>query len=162
MDGGPAFVCSRCGVGAVRKQGHQWLCARHYRFGQMRSKAKRAGKTAPTDDTLESLLGNECPDCGVVMNLLTARFFTKMTIAPALPRWDVGHRLSIVQQPACINAWRQLPPDAQGPQALPALRNGQAVFKLRRRSWAKRSDEAQELVQAVRQRITHRMAKEQP
>ena len=54
-NGGPAFRCSRCGVAAARKQGHQWLCARHYRFGQMRSRAKRDGKTVPSHDDLERM-----------------------------------------------------------------------------------------------------------
>ena len=70
-DGGPAFHCSRCGVGAVRKQGQQWLCARHYRFGQMRARAKRDGKAVPTHEQLAAMLGDSCGDCGVVMNLLS-------------------------------------------------------------------------------------------
>lgn len=69
-DGGPAF-CSRCGAIAVRKQGHQWLCARHYRFGQMRCRASRDGKLVPSHEQLEALLQNACPDCGVVMTLLS-------------------------------------------------------------------------------------------
>ena len=70
-DGGPAFRCSRCGGIAVRKQGHQWLCAKHYRFGQMRSRAKRDGKAVPTHEQLDAMLGDSCGDCGVVMNLLS-------------------------------------------------------------------------------------------
>ena len=37
-DGGPA--CSACGDPATTKQGHQHLCDKHYRFGQMRAKAE--------------------------------------------------------------------------------------------------------------------------
>jgi hypothetical protein len=70
-NGGPAFQCSRCGVGAVRKQGHQWLCARHYRIGQMRSRASRDGKAVPTHEQLETMWRDTCADCGVVMNVLS-------------------------------------------------------------------------------------------
>jgi hypothetical protein len=69
-DGGPAFRCA-CGAAAVRKQGNQRLCARHYRFGQMRSRAQRDGKFVPAREQLEALLHDACPDCGVVMNLLS-------------------------------------------------------------------------------------------
>jgi len=68
-DGGP--VCSRCGVDAARKQGNQWLCARHYRFGQMRCTAKRNGKQVPSYDDLERMCNDTCAECGVVMNLLS-------------------------------------------------------------------------------------------
>lgn len=67
-DGGPA--CSRCGAEAVRRQGHQWLCSRHYRFGQMRSLARRRGKAVPAHEDLDRMLRDTCPDCGIVMNLL--------------------------------------------------------------------------------------------
>ncbi len=70
-DGGPALRCSRCGIAAVRKQGHQHLCARHYRFGQMRSRAKRDGKVVPSHEHLEQMLCDACPECGVVMNVLS-------------------------------------------------------------------------------------------
>lgn len=72
-NGGPAFPCSRCGATAVRKQGRQWLCSRHYRFGQMRARAKRDGKLVPTHEQLEELLHDTCADCGVVMNLLARK-----------------------------------------------------------------------------------------
>lgn len=68
--GAASCACSRCGAVAVRKQGHQWLCARHYRFGQMRSKAQQLGKAVPSHADLEAMLHDTCPDCGVVMNLL--------------------------------------------------------------------------------------------
>jgi hypothetical protein len=78
-DGGPA--CSRCGDPAVRKQGHQHLCAKHYRFGQMRSRAKRDGKTAPTHEQLHTMPGSNltCPDCTRRMNWLSAE--GKSTVA---------------------------------------------------------------------------------
>lgn len=71
-DGGPA--CSRCGDPAVRKQGHQHLCAKHYRFGQMRVRAKRDGKPVPAHAELHNMRGVDlkCPDCGVPMNWLAA------------------------------------------------------------------------------------------
>ena len=68
-DGGPA-QCSRCLDSSVIKQGHQWLCAKHYRFGQMRAKAKQAGKAVPSHEWLE---GNHpkpliCRCCSRQMN----------------------------------------------------------------------------------------------
>lgn len=62
--------CSRCDLDATIKQGNQWLCDKHYRFGQMRVLAKRRGKLVPSHDLLESLAfhGMGCPDCGVTMN----------------------------------------------------------------------------------------------
>lgn len=70
-DGGQAFhTCSRCGEAAVRKQGHQWLCSKHYRFGQMRAKAKASGKSVPSHDELHTMPGSDltCPDCKRKMN----------------------------------------------------------------------------------------------
>jgi len=74
-DGGPAFVCKRgtCGAVAVRKQGNQWICAKHYRFSQMRAVAKRDGKLIPTHEQLENLYsldGLNCRDCKRQMNWL--------------------------------------------------------------------------------------------
>ena len=62
--------CSRCDEGAVIKQGHQWLCDKHYRFGQMRATAKRHGKFVPAFEVLEIMDGSDlaCPDCNVGMN----------------------------------------------------------------------------------------------
>ncbi|WP_186194443.1 hypothetical protein [Burkholderia gladioli] len=75
-DGGPAsqHECARCGYIAARYQGHQWLCAMHYRFGQMRASAKRKGKTVPTVDQLQALVhpDGECRDCGKLMTWLAA------------------------------------------------------------------------------------------
>ena len=62
--------CSRCDSVATIKQGNQSLCDRHYRFGQMRSAAKRNGKVVPTHDQLEQMIVGDliCPDCSVKMN----------------------------------------------------------------------------------------------
>ena len=71
-DGGQAFpVCSTCSAPAVRKQGNQQLCSRHYRIAQMRSVERRAGKVVPTREQLEGMLRDTCADCGCVMNLLS-------------------------------------------------------------------------------------------
>lgn len=68
-DGGPALAkCARCDSIAVRHQGHQWLCAMHYRFGQMRATAKKDGKAVPTHDDLAAMVRKTCPDCGVFMH----------------------------------------------------------------------------------------------
>lgn len=70
-NGGPALLrCARCDSLAIRYQGHQWLCAMHYRFGQMRARAKRDGKTVPTHEELAALVRDACPDCGVRMHWL--------------------------------------------------------------------------------------------
>lgn len=67
-NGGPA--CSACGDPATTKQGHQHLCDKHYRFGQMRAKAKAGGKAVPSRHDLALMEGVDlvCPDCGVQMN----------------------------------------------------------------------------------------------
>lgn len=69
-DGGVA--CSRCGLPAVRKQGHQFLCGKHYRFGQMRALARKRGKLVPSHEELHSMAGSDlcCPDCTGAMNWL--------------------------------------------------------------------------------------------
>jgi hypothetical protein len=63
-------TCSKCSEIAATKQGHQWLCERHYRFGQMRSTAARHGKSVPSHSELESLVppGMLCPVCKRKMN----------------------------------------------------------------------------------------------
>lgn len=60
-----------CGEPSTMFQG-RWLCSKHYRFGQMRASAKRAGKTVPSVETLNALvaLGLDCQDCGIPMNWL--------------------------------------------------------------------------------------------
>lgn len=67
---GSAFRCSVCELPAVIVQGHQHLCSKHYRFGQMRANAKRHGKVVPTREELEVMPGTDlyCPDCGIEMN----------------------------------------------------------------------------------------------
>lgn len=76
----PVIDCSErecgkaeCNEVAVRKQGHQFLCAKHYRFGQMRSLAKRRGLAIPSHEVLHGLCDDDliCPDCGRQMNWLS-------------------------------------------------------------------------------------------
>ena len=69
-NGGSAFPCSVCGMKSVIKQGNQHLCAKHYRFGQMRVHAKRHGKTVPSREEMESITPHDmaCPDCSRTMN----------------------------------------------------------------------------------------------
>lgn len=67
--------CKWCEQPAMRRQGHIWLCAMHYRFQQMRVHATRRGKSTPSYEELESLtrqLGKEltCPVCRRPMNWL--------------------------------------------------------------------------------------------
>lgn len=68
----PAFPCARCGELASHKQGRQWLCPKHYRFGQMRASAKRRGLRVPAHQELADLVpdGMLCPDCKREMNWL--------------------------------------------------------------------------------------------
>lgn len=71
--GGSAPPCGKkeCLHPSVLRQGHQMLCAKHYRFGQMRSVARRDGKYVPSHDQLHELLekqGMACSDCGMAMN----------------------------------------------------------------------------------------------
>ena len=72
IDNPPAFPCVRCAAAASHKQGRQWLCPKHYRFGQMRAAAKRNGKTVPTAADLDELTPSpfDCQDCGEPMNWL--------------------------------------------------------------------------------------------
>lgn len=70
---GPAPPCDKegCLDTSVIKQGHQMLCPKHYRFGQMRAFAKRLGKYAPSNDELQGIFdsqGMACIDCGREMN----------------------------------------------------------------------------------------------
>lgn len=76
-DGGPAFPCMRsgCNEPSVRKQGRQWLCPKHYRFGQMRATARRHGKVVPTHEHLENVFSCDrltCRDCKRAMNWMRA------------------------------------------------------------------------------------------
>src|SRR3990172_13161955 len=65
IDQGGQKFCSKCRRLVIRKQGNQWLCAKHYRFGQMRITAKRHGKFVPTHQELEGMMNpeNKCSDC---------------------------------------------------------------------------------------------------
>lgn len=69
IDGGPA-KCARCLDASVIKQGRQWLCPRHYRFGQMRANAKRYGKLTPSHEWLEENIPADmiCRRCSRQMN----------------------------------------------------------------------------------------------
>lgn len=66
--------CKWCDAEAARKQGRVWLCQKHYRFQQMRVRAKSSKKTVPSYELLEilyrSLIDNRCPCCAMKMNLL--------------------------------------------------------------------------------------------
>lgn len=73
-DSGSTVLCGRgiCQNEAVRCQGHQNLCEVHYRFGQMRVRAKRDGKAVPSHGHLVDLLFQlpldfSCPHCKRVM-----------------------------------------------------------------------------------------------
>lgn len=66
--------CKWCDDAAYIKQGHIWLCKKHYRFQQMRAKAKRANKTVPTYEELEVLwayTNGSCPICHRSMNWMS-------------------------------------------------------------------------------------------
>lgn len=65
--------CSRCDSKASHKQGNQHLCAKHYRFGQMRATAKRHGKVVPSHEQLAGMVaeGMDCADCHRPMNWLS-------------------------------------------------------------------------------------------
>lgn len=78
--------CSRCQDAAVVVYRKVRLCAKHHRFSQMRSTARKHGKEIPTYEQLESLLsataGMVCKDCGRKMNWLrtdTASISTQIT-----------------------------------------------------------------------------------
>lgn len=68
-----AFPCSRCGLKASHYQGHQWLCPKHYRFGQMKASARRHGKYVPSHEELQELVHAKmlCVDCKREMNWLS-------------------------------------------------------------------------------------------
>lgn len=73
--GGSVSICGKqgCDEVSVRKQGHQHLCAKHYRFGQMRVNAKRRGLAVPSHEQLHLLVNSDlaCPDCSRQMNWLS-------------------------------------------------------------------------------------------
>jgi hypothetical protein len=86
--------CSRCDLDATIKQGHQHLCDKHYRFGQMRSAAKRNDKEVPSHASLHEMVDEQmlCPDCGTRMNWRAKE--GKSTVA-SLQHYRSG-RMSIV------------------------------------------------------------------
>lgn len=67
-DGGPA--CRWCNSAAVIRQGRIDLCAKHYRFQTMRTRARRDGKTVPSYNDLDDLIpaGMTCQCCKRGMN----------------------------------------------------------------------------------------------
>lgn len=73
--GGQEQICGKKGCNEIsaRKQGNQYLCAKHYRFGQMRVNAKRRGLAVPSHEQLHSLISDNltCPDCSRKMNWLS-------------------------------------------------------------------------------------------
>jgi len=68
-DGG---LCPRCDQPGTHRSGRQVLCVKHYRFGSMRSIAKRDSKSVPTHLELDSLFSAldqlKCPHCERRMN----------------------------------------------------------------------------------------------
>lgn len=68
------IYCTVCGVQNALIRGSRRLCARHYRFSQMRSTAKSHGKRVPYVEELLAMPGInlKCPDCGVAMNWLSS------------------------------------------------------------------------------------------
>ncbi len=61
-----------CGTPAARlaNVAGTWYCAKHIRFRQMRDEARRRGKTVPSHDDLESMIGSMVCHCGVTMHWL--------------------------------------------------------------------------------------------
>lgn len=70
-DGGPA-PCAWCDRPSHIRQGRILLCAMHYRFSSMRTRATRDGKYVPTRDEIESLIPSPfvCIGCSREMNWL--------------------------------------------------------------------------------------------
>ena len=67
--------CIWCEIEAFRKQGHIWLCKKHYRFQQMRVSAKHNGKPVPSYEWLEdtwNALQGKCPICQREINWLSS------------------------------------------------------------------------------------------
>lgn len=66
-----AEQCAWCDEPAHIRQGRIQLCAKHYRFSSMRSRAKRDGKYVPTLGEMEALAADMCCDgCGRTMTWL--------------------------------------------------------------------------------------------
>ncbi len=66
--------CKWCESAAARKQGRIWLCEKHYRFQQMRTKSRSCRKSVPTYEELQcmhdQLDSMACPSCERKMNWL--------------------------------------------------------------------------------------------
>lgn len=62
-DGGPA-LCAWCDQPRARRQGRIFLCAKHYRFQQMRTRAARDGKTVPSYWALDAMAAPGLICCG--------------------------------------------------------------------------------------------------
>jgi hypothetical protein len=68
------MTCSICGMPSHIKQGNQLLCTMHYRFAQMKSNAKRHGKSVPSRIELAKMVENSkmvCRGCSRKMNWLS-------------------------------------------------------------------------------------------
>ena len=66
--------CKWCNSEAYCRQGHIWLCKKHYRFQQMRVTAKRHNKVPPSYEWLEQTWGEigwHCPVCKRKVNWLS-------------------------------------------------------------------------------------------
>jgi hypothetical protein len=67
-------ACKWCTLQYTKRVGNINLCAKHYRFWQMRSTAKQYGKSVPTYQTLQnltnSLVDMKCPHCQIAMTWL--------------------------------------------------------------------------------------------
>ena len=72
--------CSRCEAPSSHYQGHQHLCPKHYRFGQIRATAKRRALSVPTHEDLERLTPADmkCPECREAMNWLARDGHTRV------------------------------------------------------------------------------------
>ena len=64
--------CAQCSNDAHIIQGSGGLCVIHYRIANMRTVARRAGKTVPTRQEIEALVPADmvCPFCDRAMNWL--------------------------------------------------------------------------------------------
>lgn len=74
-DGGPPIFCKWCPRESVRRQGRIWLCAKHYRFQQMRVSARRDAKDVPSYADLEAITDLSwmvCAGCGQKMHWLVS------------------------------------------------------------------------------------------
>lgn len=109
--------CRLCDEPATKKAGNQWLCAKHYRFKQMRSCSKSAGKYQPTWVELEGLHKSmSCPDCSRAMGwfrsesgdtTISLQHYADGTLALVCLRCNIQHG----RMPG--DSWRTLPPGSK-------------------------------------------------